>query len=108
MNSTVLIIILALILLAVAFMAQQWSMLRAAKTVIKIFRKCNAVGIQNARSLEELRLQPKAWYLQFRGLRDFKPTALRMLLENGIVQTTEDGRLYLSEDNLAATRLKDT
>jgi len=36
--------------------------------------------------------------------RDYKPRALQLLLNANIVQMTPDGKLYLAEENLAATK----
>jgi hypothetical protein len=40
----------------------------------------------------------------FRG-RDYKPYALTALMNAGVVKTTEDGKLYLSEEKLSASTL---
>ena len=38
--------------------------------------------------------------------RDYKPYALSTLMKADIVQATEEGRLYLSEDKLIASGLE--
>jgi hypothetical protein len=105
MSSITWIIVLAIIL-AVVVLIQQWSMYRASKAVIKIFREKEAVGARNAKSIEELRLQPKSFYRRLMGTRDYKPSALQGLIQIGIVMQRDDGKVYLSEKNLAATRFK--
>ena len=38
--------------------------------------------------------------------RDYKPHALTALMQVGIIQATEDGKLYLSEEKLAELSLE--
>lgn len=84
-----------------------YMMKRAIPKVIEIFRKKNAVGIVNAKTLDELELSPKAMWKRMFGRRDYRPRAMDFLVQTGIIQITENGKLYLSEVDLAkATWLK--
>jgi hypothetical protein len=78
---------------------------RAVGRVIKIFRRQNAISVESARTIDELGLRPRTWLQgMFRG-RDYKPQALDILLKADIVQMTEDSKLFLSEEKLAASKL---
>jgi len=87
------------------FAIPRWLVKRAAHQVIRIFRKHNAISAKNAKTLDELGLRPRGFLdRMFRG-RDYKPYALNALINAKIVHQTEDGRLYLSEDNLSTSNL---
>ncbi len=55
--------------------------------------------------IDELGLQARS-FLQFRGLRDYKPSDLEYLMKNNIVLMTEDQRLYLSEEALFQSNIE--
>ncbi len=107
MNESLPVIILVLILIlmmALAFFGSRYLMKRALFRVIKMFREAGALDPASARTQEELGFRIRG-ILEFRGLRDYKPAALQLLIRNDIVRVTEDGRLYLSEERLALTNL---
>jgi len=84
-----------------------WMIRRSIPKVIKIFQKRNAIGIQNAKTVEELGLQPKSMWQRMFSRRDYKPKALQLLIQLNVVQMTEDGKVYITDDSLAsATWLK--
>ena len=96
------IIVLLIILSGVGlFVIPRFLTRRAALQIIKIFRKNNAIDIKTARTVHELGLNPPGMWERMGRRRDYKPRALSILRQEGIVQLTEDGRLYLSEDKLA-------
>ena len=101
--------ILILVLLAARFMLlmlvlPQLFIKRAIPSVIRIFRQHNAVGVRGAKTVDELGLNPKSYMERIGRLRDYKPRALQLLIRADIIQMTEDGKLYLSEENLALTK----
>lgn len=104
--SEVLFIILILVIAGLAlFVIPQWRLRRAIPQVIQIFREHNAISVKNAKTIDELGLRPRTFMEgMFRG-RDYKPYALRALIKAEIIQMTEDGRLYLSEDKLISSGL---
>ena len=104
MSDWAIIIILIILFLLAIFVLPQLMIGRAVPKVIKIFRNRNAVGIKNAKSIEELGLQPKSMVERMMRLRDYKPRALDFLIQVGVVQMTEEGKVYLSEEMLANTR----
>ena len=96
------IIVLLIILSGVGlFVIPRWLTRHAASQVIKIFRNNNAIDKKTARTVHELGLNPPGMWERMGRRRDYKPRALSILRQEGIVQLTEDGRLYLSEDKLA-------
>jgi hypothetical protein len=78
----------------------------AISSVLRIFRKNKAVDAQNAKTIDELGLRPKSLAQSvFRGTQ-YKTTALIVLKNAGVIETTQDGKLYLSEDNLSRSRYR--
>jgi hypothetical protein len=73
---------------------------RAMFKVIEIFCRNNALRAQNAKTIEELDLTPPDFFQRITQMRDYKPHALKILIQQGIVKTTLDGKLYLMEEKL--------
>jgi len=73
--------------------------------VIQIFKELNAMDVKNAKTIDELGLRPRGRLEGMLRTRDYKPHALSSLLTAEIVKTTEDGRLYLSEERLIGSGL---
>jgi hypothetical protein len=106
-NDWVVIALLFIVLLFALFFIPQFMMKRAIRAVIRIFRDNNAIGIKQAIAAEELGLQPRRMVERMMKPRDYKPRALQLLMSQEIIQMTEDGKLYLLEEKLDASRLKD-
>jgi hypothetical protein len=104
-QALILIILVLLLLLALAFMGSRFLMRRAITRVIYTFREFKAKDEASAMAQEAMGLKPRGLF-EFRGLRDYKPMALQLLMRYNIVRMTEDGRLYLSEETLAQTNLE--
>ncbi len=106
MTTVLFYIALVLIFLAAWLMLPQFLTKRAAKKVVKIFRVHNALDVNSARSAAEMGLAAKPFFSLARfGTRDWKPKALQLLLEVGVIQVTPDNRLYLVEEKLQNTTL---
>ena len=102
----ILIIILLIIIALVAmFVVPQWRLKRAIPQVIRIFREKSAIGIKNAKTVDELGLRTQGMAVQIFKRRDYKQYALSALMRAEIIQMTEDGRLYLSEEKLSESSL---
>jgi len=99
--SIAIIILLIVMFLLALFFIPRWMVKHAARQVIKIFRGHNATDSKTARTVDELGLRPLGFLERMMRRRDYKPQALNALMQAGIVKTTGDGRLYLSEDKLA-------
>lgn len=100
--------ILALVILAVLawLLIPQWMIKRNARKLVRIFREKNAIGIQNARTIEELGIERHPMLRKIQqgkifSRRDWKPAALDFLIQSDVVMITEDGRLYITEASLA-------
>jgi hypothetical protein len=104
-QNTILIILTALVLLLI-FVLPQILLRWAISSVLRVFRQKKAVSSQDARTVDELGLRPKSpAQAIFRGTQ-YKTTALLALRNAGVIQTTEDGKLYLSEENLSRSRYR--
>ncbi len=73
---------------------------RAIFRVIEIFYQRNAVGIDGAKTLHELGLEPPDFFQRITRPRDYKQYALQILIRREIILQTEDGRVYLAEEKL--------
>ena len=73
---------------------------RAVAKVVDIFYRQNALRIDQAKTIDELGLRPPDFMQKLMRPRDYKQYALRVLVQKGIVCTTEDGKLYLREEKL--------
>jgi len=78
---------------------------RAVNRVVAIFEHNNALDVRSARTIDELGLRPPTFLQSMIRMRDFKPYALQVLMKAEVVLQTDGGRLYLSQDRLAATNV---
>jgi hypothetical protein len=104
-SSIIITVLIFALLLAAMFVIPGLRLKRAIRQVIQIFRKHNATDVKNAKSDNTLGLKPRPMLERMFSLRDYKPYGLTVLIRAGIVLQTEDGKLYLSEDKLMASRL---
>jgi len=104
-RAIIFLILIMVLLLALAFLGSNFMMRRAVKAVIKMFRQGQALSPETARTAEELGFKRKS-LLQFKAFRDYKPSAMNVLMRADIIQTTEDGRVFLSEDRLMQTNVE--
>jgi len=99
------IIFLVLILLGtfgIYFMGLTYR--RAVKDLFMIFRNAQAFSPETAKYADDLRIKGRS-LLNFRVARDYRPQILQMLIKENIVHITEEGKLFLSEQNLAKHQL---
>lgn len=80
-------------------------MKRAINQVVAIFERKSALDLRSAKTIDELGLRPPTFLEGMMRMRDFKPYALQMLLQAGVVCQTDGGRLYLLQDKLAAVNV---
>jgi len=99
-DALVIILMIALVGLAI-LVIPRWRIKRAIPQVIQMFRDNNAIGIKNAKAEEELGFKRRSLLDGVFMPRDYKPHALTTLIRMEIIQMTEDGKLYLSEEKLA-------
>ncbi len=87
-------------LLALALWISGFRTKRAIFKVAEIFCQHNALRALNAKTRDELGLTPPDLLQRMTQLRDFKPYALKILLQRGFVKMTGDGKLYLDEEKI--------
>ena len=104
--SSVLVIFLVLAGIGIALFLSARMTKRAVGQVIAIFQKCNAIGIPQAKTVNELGLTPPNLMERFTRMRDYKQNALSVLMKAEIVQTTEEGKLFISDKKLAELKSK--
>ena len=101
MNDVIYIVLIVVLAILAFFVIPPLRVKRAVRQVIFIFRQHSATNIKSAKTLDELGLRPKGMLdSMFKG-RDYKPHALQTLMKAEIIQHTEDGRFYLSEEKLS-------
>ena len=106
--STTALFILLLVILAVlgVWVLPRMRIKRAINQVVGIFEHKNALDVRSARTIHELGLRPPTFLESMIRMRDFKPYALQILMKTEVVLETDGGRLYLSQDRLAATNIE--
>jgi hypothetical protein len=107
MSTTALFILLLVILAVLGFwVLPRMRIKRAINQVVAIFEHNNALDVRSARTIDELGLRPPTFLESMMRMRDFKPYALQILMKTEVVLETDGGRLYLSQDRLAATNIE--
>ncbi len=99
-GDTLVIIFVIIASVAAWFFIPNYMAKRAMRKVIMIFRDTNTVNAQNARRADELGITPQTFMQTLYMPRDYKPAALKMLIEADIIRETRDGRLYLEREKL--------
>jgi hypothetical protein len=73
---------------------------KAMSKIIAVFYHHNALDVKCAKTLKELGLERPDFIQRMMKPRDYRQDALKILIKNGAINTTEDGRLYMVESNL--------
>lgn len=98
--NTVLVLIIAIgVFVGILFIGTH----RAKKAMLKIiavFYHHNALDVKGAKTLKELGLERQDFLQRMIKPRDYKQDALQLLIKKGVINATEDGRLYMVESNL--------
>ena len=79
---------------------------RAIPSVIRLFREHSTTSVSSAKTMDELGLSRRTMTERLTKPRDYKLRALQLLTRANIIQVTEEGKLYLHEEKLAATKWK--
>jgi hypothetical protein len=98
-RSVAVIIILIILALGGTFWLRNFLTQRGVLKVVKIFYQHNALGMNGAKTPRELGLQRPDLVQRLMKPRDYKQTALQLLLKEGVVSVT-DGKIYLVEEKL--------
>jgi len=96
MQTVLLTVVFVILLVALPYYMSR----RAARQVVDIFRQHRALGAENAKTQTELGLDPPGLHKQLISFRDYKPRALKALISARVIKSTEEGKLYLSEEKL--------
>jgi len=106
MDTTALFILFLVILAILGFwVLPRIRIKRATNQVVGIFERNNALDARPAKTIDELGLRPPTLLEGMLRIRDFKPYALQILMKAEVVCQTDGGRLYLSQDKLAAINM---
>lgn len=105
MNDALWLVLLLVVAGAVMFLAPWLRLKVTIPKVVRLFRNRNATDARNAKTSEELGIKPPSALEGILTRRDYRRYALRALVQAQIVQTTEDGKMYLSEEKLSASKL---
>ena len=97
MNTLAVILAMALLAFLALFAIPYVMTRRATRKLVTTFRAVGAVSEKSARTPEELGLAPVGFFDRMMKPRDYRPQALRLMRETGVVRSTTDGRFYLSE-----------
>lgn len=100
MEIVLLIILFLVVIVALPMLLNK----RAVIQVVQIFRDHGALDPESAKTLQELRLTKPTLKDRMLRFRDYKPAAVDSLIQVGIVQGTEDGRVFLLEERLENTK----
>jgi ribosomal protein S27E len=103
MKELALTLLIAVPLVVVVFFLRRWNKRRARRQVVRIFKKHNAIGLENAKTVNRLGLKPSdpiigvlVSVFSQGGGEDIRQDALDYLKQASIVKSTSDGRLYLA------------
>ena len=106
MNTTALFILLIIILAILGlFVLPRIRIKQAVNQVVAIFERNNALDARSAKTIDELGLKPRPFLEGMGRIRDFKPYALKILIDAEVVCQTDGGRLYLLQDKLGAINI---
>ncbi len=96
----ILILILMMIVFGGGLYLRTFLTRRAIFKVVEIFYQNNALGMKEAKTLHELGLERPDFLQRMTRRRDYKQNALQILMKEGIILVSEDGRLFMVEEKL--------
>ncbi len=103
-ENVIFFVLMVAVLLLSVFVYLPWRIKRAGKSIIRTFRKLNATSPQSAVTFDKLGIRLRSfWSLSLRP-KDFKKEALDAMVRTGIIQMTEDSKLYLVEKTIIGTK----
>lgn len=91
-------VILFLLMIAAFVYIPRFMIRRAMRKVMAIFRYHNALRPENAKTRAEMGLNPLSFFQRIAAPRDYKPAALTILINAGVIIETPDGRMYMVEE----------
>lgn len=105
--ANLIIFMILLILTAAVIVIPGLLVKRAIGQVIRIFRSRHSLCAEGGRTIDELGLTPPDFFQRIGRPKDYKPFALHVLVDSGIVRVAEDGTLCLSEEKLRESPFKE-
>lgn len=106
MVTLIILVVAAVVILVLATYLSRYLFKRAVRQVIAAFRERGATDPKHALTLAELGLGPRDFVTRMTKARDYRPYAVQMLRQSGIVFETEGGKVYLSESELSRSPVK--
>ena len=100
MENVLAIVLFSILFLVVLLFVPTLMTRRAVIAVIRIFRRSGALNAGSAMPAAELGLAPLSFGQRIMRMRDYKPRALDLLVNVEVVQLTEEGKIFLSEEKL--------
>lgn len=94
-------------LVAAAVLTSRYLVRKAVRNVVALFRERGATSPKSATTAEELGLVKAGLIDGMFKVRDYRPDALRLLGQANIIKMTAEGKLYLSEEELADSRVRE-
>jgi hypothetical protein len=104
-TAVVMVIVVGLLIATIAY-APGFFAKRAVRKVVSRFRRKGALDPATATTMEELGLIEGGLMDRMFKPRDYRPLAARLLLQAGVIRATDDGGVYLSEEELDRSRFK--
>jgi len=98
MSSILYPIFFFLLMIGALILIPRFMIRRALKQTIAIFRHFGVNSPEKAKTRAELGLNPADFMTRMTSLRDYKPNALQILMNEGVVASTEEGKLYVVEE----------
>ncbi len=105
MRSVLTVLIFAFLMIAAfagTMMIRNFLTRRAVSKVIQIFYDHRALCLSDAKTLRELGLERPDLLQRMTKPRDYRQYALQILLRQGVIHLSPEGKLYLIEDKLNA------
>jgi hypothetical protein len=99
-SATLLFLIVMIVALGGVFYIRAFLTRRAIFRVIDIFYQHNALGVNGAKTLHDLGLESPNFFQRITKPRDYKQSALQVLMKRDIILVNEDGRFYMVEERL--------
>jgi|WetSurSiteA1Bulk_404760.scaffolds.fasta_scaffold123359_2 hypothetical protein len=98
MSSILYPVLFFLLMIAALIFIPRFMIRRALRQTISVFRHFRVDSPEKAKTRGELGLNPADFMTRITSLRDYKPQALQILMGEGVVASTEEGKLYLVEE----------
>jgi hypothetical protein len=104
-SAYLILILIVVLMLVLAFFLSTYLMKRALRAVLKMFRDNHALTPETAQFAQDMGMKKKG-LLSFGGLRDYRPSVLQFMMKQDIVQATQEGKLFLSEEALGRSGME--